>query len=164
MNVLGPLQVVASNGGVSAGPPKQRALLCLLVMYSGRVLSPESIIDHLWGEHPPTSAAANLHVYVSQLRRQLEPERGRHEPPQVLVSAGGGYGLRPVDIELDVRELTVEGTTAEVTVERALNDWSLAGSGWQRTRAFTRPGRTLRKRLAEEAARRGQPIPTVRRV
>ena len=75
-----------------------------------------------------------------------------------------GPGLQWQENVVLVGQVAVEGMTAEVTVERALNDWSLAGSGWQRTRAFTRPGRTLRKRLAEEAARRGQPIPTVRRV
>ena len=75
VNVLGPLQVVSSKGEVKAGPPKQRALLCLLVMHADRSLRAESIIDHLWGEHPPASAGANLHVYVSQLRRLLEPDR-----------------------------------------------------------------------------------------
>ena len=73
VNVLGPLQVVTSDGEVGAGPPKQRALLCLLVMHADRILNPESITEHLWGEHPPASAGANLQVYVSQLRRLLEP-------------------------------------------------------------------------------------------
>lgn len=94
INVLGPLQVVSSAGEAAAGPPKQRALLCLLVMHADRILDPGSIIDHLWGNQPPASAAANLHVYVSQVRRLLEPDRGRDEPPLILVTEGGGYGLR----------------------------------------------------------------------
>jgi len=61
-----------------------------------------------------------------------------------------------------VGRASIQGASAEVIVERALNDWSLAGSGWQRMRAFTGPGRSLRERLAHEAARRGQPVPTVR--
>jgi DNA-binding SARP family transcriptional activator len=110
VNVVGPLQVVSFDGEVAAGPPKQRALLCLLVMHAEQVLSPGSIIDRLWGEHPPASAAANLQLYVSQLRRMLEPNRRRDEPPQILVTASGGYGLRtgaasPGALELDVREL-----------------------------------------------------------
>lgn len=117
VNVLGPLQVVSSDSEVTAGPPKQRALLCLLTMHADRILSQGSIIDHLWGEHPPASAGANLQVYVSQLRRLLEPNRSRDEPPLVLVTAGGGYGLRPSAakpsaLELDVRELDTLWTRA----------------------------------------------------
>ena len=105
--MLGPLQVVTPRGEVAAGPPKQRALLCLLVMHADQVLRPESIVDHLWGEHPPASADANLQVYVSRLRRLLEPDRGRFEPPRILVSAGRGYGLRHGELDLDVRDFDV---------------------------------------------------------
>ena len=140
VNVLGPLQVVSSDGEVAAGPPKQRALLCLLVMHADHILSPGSIIDHLWGEHPPASAGANLQVYVSQLRRLLEPNRGRDEPPLILVTEGGGYGLRPSAakpgaLELDVhqldtlltraRELALSGRAerAVATLDEALGLW-----------------------------------------
>jgi hypothetical protein len=73
-----------------------------------------------------------------------------------------GAGLAWQENVVMVGEVTVHGATADVTVQRALNDWSLAGSRWQRMRAFTGPGRTLRRRVVEEAARRGQPVPTVR--
>ena len=45
------------------------------------------------------------------------------------------------------------------TVERALNDWSLPGG----SRHFLRAARRLKPRLRVEAARRGQPVPRVRR-
>ena len=83
--------------------------------------------------------------------------------PACLTFHRAGPGLTWQENVVLVGRVRVDGTTAEVTVERALNDWSLAGSTWQRMRAFTSPGRTLRGRLAEEAARRGQPVPTVRR-
>ncbi|MEN3539199.1 hypothetical protein AAH991_29080 [Microbispora sp. ZYX-F-249] len=50
-----------------------------------------------------------------------------------------------------------------VRVERALNDWSLSGDRRERIRSFLGQGRMLRKRLKAEAARRGQPVPRVRR-
>ncbi|MEO3781762.1 pyridoxamine 5'-phosphate oxidase family protein [Actinocorallia sp. B10E7] len=56
-----------------------------------------------------------------------------------------------------------EGRLLRVEVERALNDWSLAGGGIRRSRAFLGRARTLRKKMREEAARRGQPVPVVRR-
>jgi hypothetical protein len=46
-------------------------------------------------------------------------------------------------------------------VARALADWSLAGNRVQRTAGFLRKGRRLAPRLKAEAARRGQPVPTV---
>ncbi|MEU6410921.1 pyridoxamine 5'-phosphate oxidase family protein [Microbispora sp. NPDC046933] len=58
---------------------------------------------------------------------------------------------------------TGEGDRLAVRVERALNDWSLAGSSRERFRSFLGQGRMLRKRLRAEAARRGQPVPVVRR-
>ena len=50
-----------------------------------------------------------------------------------------------------------------VAVERALGDWSLPGGAVRRGLAFAGAGRALSRRLAEEAARRGQPVPVVRR-
>jgi hypothetical protein len=47
-------------------------------------------------------------------------------------------------------------------VERQLGDFSLAGSKLQATWDFLKNGRTLAPRLAAEAQRRGQAVPTVR--
>ncbi|MEW9528428.1 hypothetical protein [Microbispora sp. NPDC049125] len=58
---------------------------------------------------------------------------------------------------------TGEGDRLSVRVERALNDWSLSENRRERNRSFLGQGRMLRKRLETEAARRGQPIPRVRR-
>ena len=46
-------------------------------------------------------------------------------------------------------------------VERALADWSLTGNRAQAAIGFLRKGRRLAPRLKAEAARRGQPVPTV---
>lgn len=85
-----------------------------------------------------------------------------NDGPACLTFHRVGPGLEWQENVVLVGSVRVDGTTAEVTVERALNDWSLAGSKWQRMRAFTGPGRTLRRRVAQEAARRGQPVPVVR--
>ncbi len=58
---------------------------------------------------------------------------------------------------------TGAGAAMTVRVERALNDWSLSGSRRDRSRSFLGEGRMLRRRLRAEAARRGQPVPRVRR-
>jgi hypothetical protein len=60
-------------------------------------------------------------------------------------------------------EVTTDGDHATFTVTRALGDWSLSGGWWARARSFLSVGSALRGRLEQEAARRGQPVPVVRR-
>ena len=61
-----------------------------------------------------------------------------------------------------VGELTLGDEAPRLRVERALADWSLTGNRAQRAIGFLRKGRRLTPRLQAEAARRGQPVPTVK--
>lgn len=65
--------MVVEDRGVSIGlaGPKQRALLALLLLHASEVVSVDRLIDGLWGEEPPASAASALRVHVAQLRRIL---------------------------------------------------------------------------------------------
>jgi DNA-binding SARP family transcriptional activator len=83
--ILGPLEVRRDGVPLSPGGPKQRALLALLLLHANEPVSRAALIDGLWGERPPETAAKALQVYVSQLRRTLGRERVRTQP--------GGYRL-----------------------------------------------------------------------
>ena len=61
------------------------------VVEGGQVLSSERIIDELWGERPPATAAKALQVHVWRLRAALGGN-GAGEGP--LRTQGGGYVLR----------------------------------------------------------------------
>jgi hypothetical protein len=50
-----------------------------------------------------------------------------------------------------------------VVVDRAVNDWSVSGSRVHQARDWFRQAARRKAHLAEEAARRGQPVPIVRR-
>src|SRR5262245_60313326 len=69
--ILGPLEVVDDAGVVEIPPGKPRALLALLVLEAGRVVSAERLIDELWGERPPATAAKMVQGHVSRLRKAL---------------------------------------------------------------------------------------------
>src|SRR5262249_48040711 len=69
---LGPLQVTANGGSLPLGGAKQRAVLALLLLHANEVVSTDRLIDELWGEAPPASAANMLQGYVSHLRKTLE--------------------------------------------------------------------------------------------
>ena len=56
---------------MALGGPKQRALLAILLLHRGEVVSPDRLIDELWGEQPPASATKIVQGYVSNLRKAL---------------------------------------------------------------------------------------------
>ncbi|HEX4759728.1 MAG TPA: helix-turn-helix domain-containing protein, partial [Thermoleophilaceae bacterium] len=53
------------------GGPRQKALLAILLLHHGEVVSSDRLIDELWGERPPATAAKTLQGYVSHLRKAL---------------------------------------------------------------------------------------------
>jgi DNA-binding SARP family transcriptional activator len=69
--LLGPLEVRHEGRTVEIRRGKPRALLALLLLSPGRVVAAERLIDELWGDSPPATAATALQVYVSGLRKAL---------------------------------------------------------------------------------------------
>ncbi|MBW0092261.1 response regulator [Pseudonocardia sp. KRD-184] len=92
--LLGPVEAWRDGERVRLGGRKQRALLAALLVRPGRVVSLDQLIDDLWPAGPPARAAATVQVFVSDLRRALEPDRPRGTPPGLLVTAAPGYVLR----------------------------------------------------------------------
>lgn len=94
IGILGPFLVVDDQGReLALGGLRQRAVLAILVLHAGEVASSERLIDELWGEQAPATAAKTIQVYVSNLRKALG---GR-----VLSTRGSGYMLETQSIELD---------------------------------------------------------------
>jgi predicted ATPase/DNA-binding SARP family transcriptional activator/peroxiredoxin len=91
--ILGPLVVLDDGREVALGGDKQRALLALLVVHANHVLSSERLIDELWGERPPATAAKTLQMHISRLRKTLDqPADGGGGA--ALVTRDHGYELR----------------------------------------------------------------------
>src|SRR3954470_8521074 len=98
VRVLGSLSAVVGGQAVDLGGPRQRAVLALLLVARGEVVSVDRLIDDLWHGEPPPRATGALQAYVSNLRRALEPERAPRMPAHVLVSVPPGYAVRiPAD-------------------------------------------------------------------
>jgi len=60
---------VENGAPLPLGPPKQRALLALLLIHANEVLSVARIIDALWGEEPPEGGAKTLWVFTPSANR-----------------------------------------------------------------------------------------------
>lgn len=89
--LLGPLEVVrvastadpavpSSESQVDLGPRKQRAVLAVLLLNRGRVISTDRLIDALRQDEAPASAMASIQAYISNLRRVLRGESGAASP------------------------------------------------------------------------------------
>jgi DNA-binding SARP family transcriptional activator len=96
-SLLGPLEARIGGTPVQLGGPKQRALLALLLVDAGRTVSTDRLIDSLWGEHPPRTAATSLQNFVSQLRKLLGAD--------VVVTKPPGYLLRIEPHRVDVNRV-----------------------------------------------------------
>jgi DNA-binding SARP family transcriptional activator/streptogramin lyase len=83
--ILGRLEVVGCRDGVPLDAPKLRALLAVLLLHPNEVVSSERLIDELWGERPPATAAKVVRTYISQLRRGLGPDLIATRPPGYLL-------------------------------------------------------------------------------
>ena len=93
--VLGPLEVRDGERSLPLAGAKQRALLALLLLNAGRVVSRDRLIDELWGDEPPETAVTIVQVYVSRLRKLL--------PPDALVTRPPGYLLRAEAEQIDLQ-------------------------------------------------------------
>ena len=97
--LLGPIEVGLNGHVLDIGGQKQRALLAVLLLSANEPVSRDALVDRLWGEHPPAGAQHTLEVYVSRLRKALEPAAGG----QVVLTRPGAYVLQTAVERIDVR-------------------------------------------------------------
>jgi DNA-binding SARP family transcriptional activator/ABC-type branched-subunit amino acid transport system substrate-binding protein len=97
--ILGPLDVVGDGRSLDLGGPKQRALLAALLVRANEVVSQDTLVDDLWGEAPPATAAKTLQAYVSRLRKALSDAGA--DPSVALATRGHGYVLRVAPESID---------------------------------------------------------------
>jgi predicted ATPase/DNA-binding SARP family transcriptional activator len=86
IGMLGPVEVRTDDGILADVPgARLRALLIALALEPGRVVPKSTLVDWIWGEHPPADAANALQRLVSRLRRTL--------PAGLVEGQPGGYRL-----------------------------------------------------------------------
>ncbi|MGH1562957.1 BTAD domain-containing putative transcriptional regulator [Mumia sp. DW29H23] len=105
--VLGPVEMhrEQASSPVALGTRKHRVLLAALALGVGNVQSVDTLIDYLWGDHPPDGALGTLQSYVSGLRRALGTALVAGEEPPLRTS-NGGYVLDPAAVVIDAATST----------------------------------------------------------
>jgi basic membrane lipoprotein Med (substrate-binding protein (PBP1-ABC) superfamily)/DNA-binding SARP family transcriptional activator len=109
--VLGALEAGAGAAMADLGPPKQRALLAILVLHAGEIVPVDRLTDLLWGDEAPRTAPHSIQIYVSELRKALEPIAGR----RLIHTRTPGYQLDASTEEVDAKRfegLVARGRTA----------------------------------------------------
>jgi len=91
--MLGPLTMARDGHDIAITSAKIRTVLAYLLVHAGRLVTAHALIDEVWGDNPPPSAANTLQTYISQLRQLMEPDRQRRAGAKLLRTAPGGYLL-----------------------------------------------------------------------
>jgi DNA-binding SARP family transcriptional activator/class 3 adenylate cyclase len=94
--LLGSFEVARGGRAVELGGQKQRAVLAILALDAGRVVSTDRLIDQLWGEQPPKTAVTSLQNFISQLRKTVGAD--------VVVTKSPGYLLNIAPAQVDLNQ------------------------------------------------------------
>jgi DNA-binding SARP family transcriptional activator/WD40 repeat protein len=94
IRLLGHVEASVDERPVALGGAKQRAVLAMLGLEPNRAVSADRLIEGLWGEQPPPSAAKMVQNYVWRLRGALADDGGTE-----ILTRGRAYELR-IDTEL----------------------------------------------------------------
>jgi len=124
--ILGPLEVEDGSRPVTLPQGRQRLLLAVLLANANQVVSRDRLIDALWEDAPPPTAAGSLHNLVSGVRRVVG---------DALVTRDGGYVLHVVPGECDAERFAAlaergsaalaagDAGRADATLREALALW-----------------------------------------
>jgi DNA-binding SARP family transcriptional activator len=121
--LLGTFEVSRAGEPVELGGQKQRAVLAILAMNAGRVVSTDSLVDLLWGDEPPKTAVTSLQNFISQLRKALGVD--------AVVTRFPGYVLDVAPSQVDINQFerlvrearSLEPEAAAKKLEEAFDLW-----------------------------------------
>ncbi|WP_328402813.1 BTAD domain-containing putative transcriptional regulator [Nocardia sp. NBC_00403] len=116
IEVLGPVLAYADDGApIDLGGTRVRALLARLALAGNEMVSVDSLLDGLWGEHSSGGTVNALHALVHRLRKALAGAG-------VVETVAGGYRLRSKQVDaVRFEELAKRGSRelAAGAVQRA---------------------------------------------
>jgi predicted ATPase/DNA-binding SARP family transcriptional activator len=124
--VLGRLEVVGGEGPIVLRGVKRRALVGLLLVERGRVVSTDRVVRHVWDDDP--DSVARVKSAIHELRRLFGADGDR------LMTATGGYALQVRAGELDAavfEEMVAQAADTGDRRRRAVGLLSEALAQWR---------------------------------
>lgn len=110
--LLGTVEARHADRTVDLGPARQRCVLAALLADANQVVTPDQLVDRVWGERVPSQARNALRSYVSRLRRALTIK---------ITYKAGGYRLEADPETIDLHRFTRLLRTADLAA--ALSLW-----------------------------------------
>ncbi|MFE0733521.1 BTAD domain-containing putative transcriptional regulator [Streptomyces sp. NPDC058855] len=145
VGILGPLTVRLNGQSIVPTAGKPRQLLALLAIRAERVVTVPTLMEEIWGDAIPKSAATTLQTYILHLRRKVTAALRAGQPggglgqggcaKEVLATCFGGYRLALRPDHSDLREFqslaargavaleTGDAGAASVLLSQALGLW-----------------------------------------
>lgn len=108
--MLGPLEVTFGDRTVKVGRNRQMTLLALLLIHANRPVELRRLIDGIWGEDPPRTAAEQVQTCVWRLRRAF---RDAGATTGMIETTPAGYLLRVDEDQIDTCQVDRLVATAE---------------------------------------------------
>lgn len=127
--ILGPLEARdAASDVLPLGSPRQQAVLAVLLIDAGRVVSVSKIVDAVWDEDPPDTVVRTVRSYVSRLRSRLGEDLITTRTPGYVIEAARESidAFRFEDAVIEARSLRERGShlLAAERLADALDLWS----------------------------------------
>jgi DNA-binding SARP family transcriptional activator/tetratricopeptide (TPR) repeat protein len=119
VRLLGPVDVCVGEACHPVSGLRRKAVIAVLALHPGEVVSTDRLADVLWGDEPPATARNTLQRHVSHLRGVLGS-------PAAIVARAPGYLLDPAGVDTDVgvaeRLIRDGATVADRAHERQLGE------------------------------------------
>jgi DNA-binding SARP family transcriptional activator/tetratricopeptide (TPR) repeat protein len=134
-HILGPIEAIEGDRHLALRGAKQRALLGMLLLHAGEVVSNDRLIEELWPGERRQEALKALQVAVSRLRKTLEPDRRAGVDSRLILTRPPGYELRADPTRVDAKRFEAlldegrqalaagDARSARATLDEALSLW-----------------------------------------
>ena len=106
VRLLGPVDVLDGSGALPPGSALRRALLALLAIHAGKVVTADWLMENVWNGEPPGSGLRALRFHISRLRRELGESL-------VVETHPGGYRLAVSADQVDALAAEVRARAAK---------------------------------------------------
>jgi DNA-binding SARP family transcriptional activator len=96
--ILGPLEVVSDGRRLPVSRPREQRVLAALLLDAGRVVPLDRLVDAVFDERPPDTAAKQVRNCVSALRQRFS---AAGTPDGLVATTPVGYAMRIVAEDVD---------------------------------------------------------------
>ncbi|MEW2142699.1 winged helix-turn-helix domain-containing protein [Micromonospora vinacea] len=87
VRLLGPVEVVVAGSPQAVNGLRRKAVLATLALHAGRVVSVDRLLDAVWGDQLPATAANTLQRHVSYVRASRSYSHDDQQRPSRSVAA-----------------------------------------------------------------------------